>query len=126
MIKVEELHKKFGKNLVLKGVELSIDKPGIYAILGPNSSGKTTLIKSILGMVLPDSGEIEVGGQNIKGQWAYRSKLNYLPQIANFPHNFLYCYLLPVLLPLIMHALCRHPGIKNGQITMEFLSLRSN
>ena len=87
MIKVEELHKKFGKNLVLKGVELSIDKPGIYAILGPNSSGETTLLKSIRGMVLPDSGEIEVGGQNIKGQWAYRSKLNYLPQIANFPPN---------------------------------------
>lgn len=87
MIVVEDLHKKFGKNLVLEGIDLRIAKPGIYAILGPNSSGKTTVIKSILGMVIPNSGRIEVFGDNITKKWKYRKDVNYLPQIANFPGN---------------------------------------
>ncbi len=87
MIVIDNLHKKFGKNPVLQGFDLSIDEPGIYAILGPNSSGKTTVIKCILGMVIPNSGSISVFGKNIKKEWRYRSRINYLPQIANFPGN---------------------------------------
>lgn len=87
MIALEGLHKTFGSNPVLKGIDLRIEKPGIYAILGPNSSGKTTIIKSILGMVLPSSGSIEVFGQAIHKNWKYRSEINYLPQIADFPGN---------------------------------------
>ena len=87
MISVKDLHKKFGKNQVLQGVDLEIDQGGIFAILGPNGSGKTTLIKSILGMVLPNSGSIEIEGKNIKNDWQYRFNIDYLPQIANFPAN---------------------------------------
>jgi Cu-processing system ATP-binding protein len=87
MIRIANLHKSFGKNHVLKGVELAFDKPGIAAVLGPNGSGKTTLIKSILGMVLPNTGEIEIDGVNIRGQWHYRNHITYLPQIARFPDN---------------------------------------
>ncbi len=87
MIKIKELHKKFGKNLVLKGVDLTINEGGIFAILGPNGSGKTTLIKSILGMVIPQSGSIQVNGISIKKGWKYRKDIDYLPQIANFPSN---------------------------------------
>ncbi|MBO0329201.1 ABC transporter ATP-binding protein [[Muricauda] lutisoli] len=86
-IKINNLHKQFGKNQVLKGVDLSIDKGNIYAILGPNGSGKTTLIKSILGMVIPNKGQISVLGEPIKKGWKYRKKIDYLPQIANFPPN---------------------------------------
>ncbi len=87
MIQIENLHKKFGKNHVLSGLDLTIDKPGIFAILGPNGSGKTTLIKSILGMVVPDKGTILVKGKSIKKSWEYRQDIDYLPQIANFPGN---------------------------------------
>ncbi|MCK5907606.1 MAG: ABC transporter ATP-binding protein [Flavobacteriales bacterium] len=87
MIEVKDLYKKFGKNEVLKGLNLSIEKEGIFTILGPNGSGKTTLIKSILGMVLPDSGEIKINGENVKKQWNYRFDIDYMPQIANFPTN---------------------------------------
>jgi Cu-processing system ATP-binding protein len=72
---------------VLSGVDLKIEEGGIFAILGPNGSGKTTLIKSVLGMVLPNQGEIEIDGNNIKGEWNYRKRIDYLPQIANFPSN---------------------------------------
>ncbi len=87
MIEVKNLHKSFGKNNVLQGIDLTIDSGGIFAILGPNGSGKTTLIKSILGMVIPDSGTIEIDGKQIRKQWKYRNDIDYLPQIANFPSN---------------------------------------
>ncbi|WP_310993080.1 ABC transporter ATP-binding protein [Aequorivita marina] len=87
MIEIKNLHKKFGKNEVLKGIDLSINEGGIFSILGPNGSGKTTLIKSILGMVLPDSGEIFINGNSLKNDYKYRDKIDYLPQIANFPGN---------------------------------------
>ncbi|MBZ0328010.1 MAG: ABC transporter ATP-binding protein [Altibacter sp.] len=87
MISVQNLHKKFGKNLVLQGVDLEIEEGGIFAILGPNGSGKTTLIKCILGMVIPNKGTIEIEGKRIKRDWKYRHKIDYLPQIANFPSN---------------------------------------
>jgi Cu-processing system ATP-binding protein len=87
MIKIEKLHKKFGKNNVLKGINLEIHTGEIFAVLGPNGSGKTTLIKSILGMVIPNSGIIKVDGRSIKKEYRYRHKIDYLPQIANFPNN---------------------------------------
>ncbi len=87
MITIHHLQKSFGKNHVLKGVDLAFDKPGITAVLGPNGSGKTTLIKSILGMVLPDDGNIEVAGKSVRNRWEYRKQIAYLPQIARFPDN---------------------------------------
>ena len=87
MVSIQNLHKKFGKNEVLSGVDLNINKGGIFAVLGPNGSGKTTLIKCVLGMVIPDKGNIDVLGENIKKGSNYRHKIDYLPQIANFPSN---------------------------------------
>jgi Cu-processing system ATP-binding protein len=87
MVSIEGLHKKFGKNQVLSGLDLTISEGGIFAVLGPNGSGKTTLIKAILGMVIPDTGVIKVLGENIKKNAEYRHKIDYLPQIANFPSN---------------------------------------
>lgn len=87
MIEIRKLYKKFGKNEVLKGIDLKIEDKGVFAVLGPNGSGKTTLIKSILGMVIPNKGEIFIEGKSIKKNWQYRCKIDYLPQIANFPNN---------------------------------------
>ena len=87
MVDIQSLYKRFGENQVLEGVDLTIKSSGIFAVLGPNGSGKTTLIKSILGMVIPDKGTISVLGENIKGNSTYRHKIDYLPQIANFPTN---------------------------------------
>ena len=87
MITFKNLHKKFGKLVVLDGLDLDIKKGGIFAILGPNGSGKTTLIKCLLGMVIPNKGEITFKNESVLRKWNYRNNLNYLPQIANFPPN---------------------------------------
>ena len=87
MIEFKDVHKKYGKLEVLKGVNFTIKDGGIIAILGPNGSGKTTSMKSFLGMVIPTKGDIFFNGKSIKNQWAYREQISYLPQIANFPSN---------------------------------------
>lgn len=58
MINFKNIHKRFGKLIVLDDLNLEVSEGGVFAILGPNGSGKTTLIKALLGMVIPDKGEI--------------------------------------------------------------------
>lgn len=55
--------------------------------MGPNGSGKTTMIKCILGMVIPGEGNILFDGNSIKGDWKYREHIGYMPQIGRYPDN---------------------------------------
>ena len=87
MILIKSLYKKFDKNLVLNGIDLTISQGNVFGILGPNGSGKTTLLKAILGMVIPNGGIIEVFGENISKSSNYRRNIGYLSQSANFPQN---------------------------------------
>ena len=87
MIEIKEIKKNFGKLEVLKGFDFSLSKGKITAILGPNGSGKTTFIKSILGLVIPSGGEIQFEEKSIYKDWEYRKNIGYLPQIARFPEN---------------------------------------
>lgn len=87
MIEIKGIKKSYGKLEVLKGFDFSLSEGKITAILGPNGSGKTTMIKSILGLVIPNGGEIIINGKSIKKGWEYRRQIGYLPQIARFPEN---------------------------------------
>ena len=87
MIDLEAVHKKFGKLQALDNVTISFDRGKSYALIGPNGSGKTTMIKSILGMVIPSEGEIRVDGNSIRNDWKYRDKIGYMPQIGHYPEN---------------------------------------
>jgi Cu-processing system ATP-binding protein len=87
MIEIKNIHKKFGKLEVLKDVSLSFKKGECIALIGPNGCGKTTLIKSILGMVLPDKGSIEYNGKSILNEYLYRENIGYMPQIGRYPDN---------------------------------------
>ena len=83
MIIVKDLIKRFGDLKALFGVSLTFSNGECVALLGPNGSGKTTLIKSILGMVVPDSGTISFNEESINGNWMYRQKIGYMPQIGH-------------------------------------------
>ena len=87
MIIVKDLIKRFGDLKALFGVSLTFLNGECVALLGPNGSGKTTLIKSILGMVVPDSGTISFNEESINGNWMYRQKIGYMPQIGHYPEN---------------------------------------
>lgn len=58
MIKVNDLHKSFGKNEVLKGINLNIEKGEVVAIIGPSGSGKSTLLRCLNLLEEPSSGQI--------------------------------------------------------------------
>lgn len=87
MIRAQHIKKTFGKLLVLDDISLEINQGGIVAILGPNGSGKTTFLKILLGMVIPDGGAMYYQNQNIAENHLYRKCIGYLPQIARFPDN---------------------------------------
>ncbi len=87
MIEIKKCSKKFGKQEVLQNINLSFHKGECIALIGPNGCGKTTLIKSILGMVIPDSGSIEFNNKSIFGDYLYRENIGYMPQIGRYPDN---------------------------------------
>ena len=87
MISIKKLRKDFGPRTVLNELDLEIPAGQATGIVGPNGSGKTTTIKSLLGLVKPTSGDILVDGKSIEGEWQYRSKIGYMPQIARYPEN---------------------------------------
>lgn len=60
MLEIKGLNKSYGENEVLKDLNLKLDKPGIYALVGPNGIGKTTLMDIISDLTKYDSGEIKV------------------------------------------------------------------
>ena len=64
-IKLTNIHKKFGSKVVLDGVDLTVMPGESLVIIGGSGSGKSVTIKSVLGLVKPDSGTIEVDGEDV-------------------------------------------------------------
>ncbi|MEM9850448.1 MAG: ATP-binding cassette domain-containing protein [Pseudomonadota bacterium] len=62
MITLENIHKSFGLNHVLRGVDLTVDKGESLVIIGGSGTGKSVTIKCVLGLVAPDQGKITVNG----------------------------------------------------------------
>lgn len=87
MIELKNLSKTFGKTQALKNVNLQLQAGKCVGLIGPNACGKTTIIKNILSMVVPDDGAILFDGQNIKGDVFYKNKIGYMPQIGRYPEN---------------------------------------
>jgi Cu-processing system ATP-binding protein len=85
MIEIKNLNKKFGKLEVLSDVNLTFKKGECIALIGPNGCGKTTLIKSILGMVIPTKGDVLFNQKSILKEYLYREQIGYMPQIGRYP-----------------------------------------
>lgn len=85
MIEIKNLNKKFGKLEVLRDVNLTFKKGECIALIGPNGCGKTTLIKSILGMVIPTKGDVLFNQKSILKEYLHREQIGYMPQIGRYP-----------------------------------------
>lgn len=87
MIEINNLHKTFGDNNVLRGVDLTIEEGETSVIIGKSGSGKSVLLKHIVGLLFPDEGYVKVGGEIIdktdtKKLYNIRRKFGYLFQGA--------------------------------------------
>jgi phospholipid/cholesterol/gamma-HCH transport system ATP-binding protein len=87
MIEIIDLHKSFGSNYVLRGVNLNIKEGESLAIIGRSGCGKSVLLKHILGLLQSDSGDVRIEGQSIneaarKGLYNIRRKFGFLFQGA--------------------------------------------
>jgi polar amino acid transport system ATP-binding protein len=67
MLKLEGIHKSFGKLHVLRGVDLSVERGGVVCVIGPSGSGKSTLLRCINLLEPPDEGRIFLEGKEITG-----------------------------------------------------------
>ncbi|HEX5460736.1 MAG TPA: ABC transporter ATP-binding protein [Steroidobacteraceae bacterium] len=65
-LQVSGLHAGYGKQIVLSGFELEISRGEWLALLGPNASGKTTLLHCIAGMLVPSAGSISICGRSLR------------------------------------------------------------
>jgi len=97
-LEVDEIHVLFGKSHILQGISLEIEKGEIVTLLGRNAVGKSTTLKSIAGLLLPQRGSIRFKGVEILGLRPYkicRLGIGYVPQERRiFPHLTVYQNLL--------------------------------
>ena len=86
-VRLSALHKSFGQVTAVAGVDLEIAEGEFFTMLGPSGSGKTTLLRLIAGFERPDSGRVELGGQDVTRQPPYARNVNTVFQdYALFPH----------------------------------------
>jgi len=76
-IKVKGLSVSYGRKRVLSNIHLNLEGGNIYGVIGPNGAGKSTLFKSILALIEPNAGKIEVLGNDIN---EVRKRVAYVPQ----------------------------------------------
>ena len=84
MLKVENVHKSFGNNQVLKGVSFDVEKGDVVAILGSSGSGKTTLLRCLEFFEKADDGKIELGDLKTDLKNTHKSVANQFRQRTGF------------------------------------------
>lgn len=86
-LQVEDLRKSYGRKTVLRGLNLEAFPGTVSAVLGPNGCGKTTFMRCLLGLHVPDGGVVRVLGEDTRRGPAYRRHIGYMPQVPGFPEN---------------------------------------
>lgn len=82
-LQVSGLRKSYKKREILKGIDLTLNRGQVVALLGPNGSGKTTCFYCIAGLVAADGGQVSIDGTDVSGWPMYRRArmgIGYLPQ----------------------------------------------
>jgi phospholipid/cholesterol/gamma-HCH transport system ATP-binding protein len=85
MIELRNIHKRFGQQVVLDGVDFVVKEGETVALLGPSGTGKSVLLKHVIGLIRPDSGDIIVDDQDVcrlkrRELAALRSRIGYVFQ----------------------------------------------
>jgi len=85
VVEIRDLKKRFGALTAFDGITVAFRPGEITSVVGPNGTGKSTLLKCIVGLVRPNSGEITIDGTIVGRDWRYRERVGYVPQSPRFP-----------------------------------------
>jgi zinc transport system ATP-binding protein len=85
LVQLSNLYAGYKNELVLQDINLTIEKNDFLGLIGPNGGGKTTLLKTILGLIEPAKGNVQILG---KPPRQGRQHIGYVPQFAVFDHDF--------------------------------------
>lgn len=88
MLRVSDLKKRYGKKIVVNGVNLELKKGEIVGLLGPNGAGKTTTFHMITGMIQPNKGRISLGEEDITDLPMYKRARKGIGYLAQEPSIF--------------------------------------
>ena len=83
LVAVEDLHTYYGKSHILNGVSLHVDRGEVVGLLGRNGVGKSTTLKTIMGLIRPSQGKVSLAGHSITGLPAHklaRLGIGYVPE----------------------------------------------
>ncbi len=88
MIQVDHLTKRFGKFTAVNDISFEVQRGEVFALLGPNGSGKTTTMKSVVGLNVPTLGRVVVNGIDVlRKPKEAKQFVSYLPQRVVFPES---------------------------------------
>ena len=84
-IDIRDLHKRFGRTEVLRGLDLAVPRHSVFGFLGPNGAGKSTTMKILVGLLRPSGGSARVAGRDVRREGvAARACIGYLPQDVSY------------------------------------------
>lgn len=84
MLRITGLRKSYGDLVAVENLDLHAEAGQVYALLGPNGAGKSTTVKCLVGLLEPDSGQIEVDGVDaIADPPAAKRRISYVPEVAH-------------------------------------------
>ena len=116
MLEVKDIHSYYGKSHILQGVSMTLNEGELVCLLGRNGVGKSTTLKSIMGLVRPSEGSIRFHGQELIGKRPYeiaRIGLGYVPEDRRIFRS------LTVHENLLMGVKDAKGGVKNSAWTVE-------
>lgn len=88
MITVKNVYKSFDHVHALDGFEMHVEKGSIYGLIGPNGSGKTTIIKHLAGVLRVDAGEVLIDGAPVYENVKAKQKIGYMSDQMFIPHGY--------------------------------------
>jgi manganese/iron transport system ATP-binding protein len=88
VIEFEHFYLNYGERQILMDIHLKIPKGSCIGIIGPNGSGKTSLIRSIVGLNKPSHGTVRVFGEKPQRSWRRQHQIGYVPQLKSINKEF--------------------------------------
>lgn len=88
VIEFDNFTLRYGKRTVLQNINLQIPAGACVGIIGPNGSGKTSLLRSIVGLTRPSEGQVLVAGKYPERSWRRQHQIGYVPQLKTIDKEF--------------------------------------